>query len=886
SGESLQARLDREGPLEAAEVVRIGLQTASGLAAAHAQGLIHRDIKPANLLLEKDSLRVKITDFGLARMSDDVGLTQDGVIAGTPAYMAPEQARGEVVDHRADLFSLGSVLYACCTGKPPFRGSTALAVLSQVNDKEPAPIRSLNPDVPAWLEAFIARLMAKDPDQRFQSAAEAAALLESYLAHVRQPLTVPAPELPTCLRTENSAASFSSPRTRTIKQRLKYAWLPVLLLCLGGLGLSFLLLAQIVPPQQQPPAAKAGLREFYQDFRKSQRLDRSLTLWSADDLGEVSRFEAEGFRVTLPAGRPVNWPVEVATSFALSGDFEVTGTYELLSATRPAKGYGVGIGVNIADSKDRNKFVKMARCLLPKKGSVFQSQYWVNDPRHDFRERMRPTASRIGQLRVVRKGAALRCLAADGLGGDFQEFLSIKEFGTEDMGHVLLGVMDSGPPGFAVDARLLDFKVRAARFVPKADAADQILDFPTGAEPVRKPASRKWLTVLVILILSLLSFLVIVFIVRRRRHSSDSLFPISAHEENVLATTAAPPVSVRCSGCEKMLKLKPDLAGKKIKCPKCGNVVRVPQAESTPFKKPRFSAWIIWLAAPVGLLLVVFLVWLCWPRKSAPSSFLDDSLGQQSVPGVEGPGFSGDDVNASAGNALKPAGLSQEKPLTPEENHKPRNQVHLKVDLTAGIDKLPPSLSLFGPDVESVVKTDSQGWRITLPAGRADPDRVGLQLPRLSGDFSISLGYESLAVGKPLPEYGAGVVMRIWFDAPSSPSAILDRHNMPDGQWFGASKSFKGPKGKEQFVNQAHVKATGARGKLGLVRIGSQLLFLAAEEGQDFKVIHSMEVGDADVWTGWIACQTIYTPIALDVRWTELDIWADRIDGQELPSAP
>src|SRR5204863_3225066 len=123
AGESLQTRLDCTGSQEVAEIVRIGLQTALGLAAAHAQGLIHRDIKPANLLLEVgqafqpdsaervrlESLtyRVKITDFGLARMADDARLTQAGLVAGTPEHMAPEQARGETVDHRADLFSLG-----------------------------------------------------------------------------------------------------------------------------------------------------------------------------------------------------------------------------------------------------------------------------------------------------------------------------------------------------------------------------------------------------------------------------------------------------------------------------------------------------------------------------------------------------------------------------------------------------------------------------------------------------------------------------------------------------------------------------------------------------------------------------------------------------------
>jgi LPXTG-motif cell wall-anchored protein len=194
AGESLQDRLER-GPLEPEEVVRIGLQTAWGLAAAHAQGLIHRDIKPANLLLENGLAKVKITDFGLARAVDDVGLTTNGAVAGTPEYMAPEQARGEPVDHRADLFSLGAVLYACCTGVAPFRGSTAVAVLRRVCDEAPPAVRALNPGVPAWLAALVGRLMARDPARRFQSAAEVAALLEGYLAHLRQPAAVPDPQL-------------------------------------------------------------------------------------------------------------------------------------------------------------------------------------------------------------------------------------------------------------------------------------------------------------------------------------------------------------------------------------------------------------------------------------------------------------------------------------------------------------------------------------------------------------------------------------------------------------------------------------------------------------------------------------------------------------------
>jgi serine/threonine protein kinase len=209
AGESLQERLDRAGPLEPVEIVRIGLQTASGLAAAHAQGLIHRDIKPANLLLENGLARVTITDFGLARAVDDVGLTQHGVVTGTPEFMAPEQARGDAIDHRGDLFSLGSVLYAMATGVSPFRAATTVAVLRQVNDDVPQPVRELNPDVPAWLESLIDRLLAKNPNDRFQSAAEVATLLEGYLAHLRQPRTVPPPPLaPDARRARRRAVDF------------------------------------------------------------------------------------------------------------------------------------------------------------------------------------------------------------------------------------------------------------------------------------------------------------------------------------------------------------------------------------------------------------------------------------------------------------------------------------------------------------------------------------------------------------------------------------------------------------------------------------------------------------------------------------------------------
>jgi formylglycine-generating enzyme required for sulfatase activity len=176
-GETLQQKLDRVGPLEVPEVLRIGRQIAEGLAAAHATDLIHRDIKPGNVLLEGGQHKVKITDFGLARTADDASISQSGIIAGTPMYMAPEQAQGQTLDQRADLFSLGSVLYQMVAGRPPFRANSAVAVLKRVAEDQPRAIREIIPETPQWLCDIIAKLHAKNPDERFQSAREVADLL-------------------------------------------------------------------------------------------------------------------------------------------------------------------------------------------------------------------------------------------------------------------------------------------------------------------------------------------------------------------------------------------------------------------------------------------------------------------------------------------------------------------------------------------------------------------------------------------------------------------------------------------------------------------------------------------------------------------------------------
>lgn len=161
-GQTLKEMLDHSGPLDVAVILQVGRQIASGLAAAHAQGLIHRDIKPGNILIEAGAdQKVKITDFGLARAVDDATMTRTGVISGTPMYMAPEQAMGKPLDQRSDLFSLGSVLYQMASGRPPFRADSTLAVLKRVTDEAPRPIREIIAEVPEWLCAIIAKLQAK-----------------------------------------------------------------------------------------------------------------------------------------------------------------------------------------------------------------------------------------------------------------------------------------------------------------------------------------------------------------------------------------------------------------------------------------------------------------------------------------------------------------------------------------------------------------------------------------------------------------------------------------------------------------------------------------------------------------------------------------------------
>ncbi len=168
-GETFKQRIDR-GWLAVPDALDIAIQTAQGLGKAHDAGIVHRDIKPANLIVTTDGL-VKILDFGVAKLVNEVGLTQTGTTLGTVAYMSPEQAAGADVDRRSDLWALGVVLYEMLAGRTPFAGEGPQAVIHNLLNREPEPLMTVRSEVPASLDKVVQRALSKDVGQRYQHAA-------------------------------------------------------------------------------------------------------------------------------------------------------------------------------------------------------------------------------------------------------------------------------------------------------------------------------------------------------------------------------------------------------------------------------------------------------------------------------------------------------------------------------------------------------------------------------------------------------------------------------------------------------------------------------------------------------------------------------------------
>jgi formylglycine-generating enzyme required for sulfatase activity/tRNA A-37 threonylcarbamoyl transferase component Bud32 len=171
-GGSIADRLSRDGQLPVDDVVRITREVACALAHAHKRGIIHRDIKPPNILVDSETGRCLVTDFGIARTIDTATLTATGVMLGTPAYLSPEQITGETIDHRVDIYALGVMMYEMLAGKVPFDGATPTAAMMKRLGGPPDPVTTVRPDVPESISSVISRCLAADPAERFQSAAE------------------------------------------------------------------------------------------------------------------------------------------------------------------------------------------------------------------------------------------------------------------------------------------------------------------------------------------------------------------------------------------------------------------------------------------------------------------------------------------------------------------------------------------------------------------------------------------------------------------------------------------------------------------------------------------------------------------------------------------
>jgi serine/threonine-protein kinase len=179
-GPTLKQLIGQRRQLQAREAIEIAAQVCSVLQVAHAQGFIHRDIKPQNIMLAWSGAAgfgdgaawVKLTDFGIVRVAEDAGLTNSGIVLGTADYLSPEQARGETLTASSDLYSLGVVMFEMLTGRPPFAGPTAVSIAMQHASANPPPLRQFNPTVPTALEQLVIRMLQKEPEDRFSSAAE------------------------------------------------------------------------------------------------------------------------------------------------------------------------------------------------------------------------------------------------------------------------------------------------------------------------------------------------------------------------------------------------------------------------------------------------------------------------------------------------------------------------------------------------------------------------------------------------------------------------------------------------------------------------------------------------------------------------------------------
>ncbi len=311
-GQTLQSLLAARGCLGLDETIRVLEQVAAALDHAHANGVVHRDVKPANVMIEPSG-QVKVMDFGIAKLDEGANLTSTGAVLGTPNYMAPEQARGEGVDARSDLFSLGCVLYECLSGTRPFQSSSVGAILVKILTEAPAPVDLQALGLPPRLAAVLAQATAKEPSARYASGAAMIAALRD-LGPPAASGTVEAPLVPAPRPPAPAAPTIVSRHAREPRRarRLDLATAAVVLAAaLVGIGLAL----------------------------RSPRPLPGHSLVAEEDVGTLGRLLGREPRllVTLPAGTVLHLSLDAP----LSSESAVTGDVFAAQTARPATIEGV-----------------------------------------------------------------------------------------------------------------------------------------------------------------------------------------------------------------------------------------------------------------------------------------------------------------------------------------------------------------------------------------------------------------------------------------------------------------------------------------------------------------------------------------------------------------
>lgn len=443
------------------------------------------------------------------------------MITGTPLYMSPEQARGEAIDGRSDLFSLGSVMYAMCTGRAPFRADTSYGILRRITDTEPRPIRQLNPDIPDWLAAVIAKLHAKAPAQRFSSADELARLLEVCLAHVQQPTINPLPEAIVKLAQRDELADETLPcaasrpsalpgrRGRNGKPASRRALLASLMA--GGIVLAIVAgiaigryhgsrqpaqdTAAAPPPDSNrswneplQPAAPAALLDgasgrtggilhelsdlaapmkYEFDFRggnfDSQRLfpvgGVTLHGWT------LLHPEADGLRITVPAYQDKKQStLGVAPAITIHGDFQITAECELLTNQTPASAGPAGAQISLMSQRSLH-VASLLRGITPEGRPVYVCHCSIRDDAGPMPVNATfPAGSRKLKLQFVRSGEMLCFHVAEAGENRFQHLTQVR-FGREPIGALQIQSFTGGAQCTA-ESRWSRIEIRAEELQP------------------------------------------------------------------------------------------------------------------------------------------------------------------------------------------------------------------------------------------------------------------------------------------------------------------------------------------------------------------------------------------------------------------------------------